>query len=124
MKITLTATEYELMTIIWNLGQASVRDVMEQLPKNRDLAYTSVATILRILEKKKILRYEASGRKHVFIPQISRDMFVKETTTEIIAELFDNDPLELVAYLLKDTKLNKKDLDSLKTLIEKKSKKS
>ena len=51
-------------------------------------------------------------------------MFVKETTTEIIAELFDNDPLELVAYLLKDTKLNKKDLDSLKTLIEKKSKKS
>ena len=54
MKITLTATEYELMTIIWNLGQASVRDVMEQLPKNRDLAYTSVATILRILKEKNI----------------------------------------------------------------------
>jgi predicted transcriptional regulator len=49
----LTETELELMTILWKLGEGSVNDVLAELPQGRDLAYTSVSTILRILEQKK-----------------------------------------------------------------------
>lgn len=117
MKIILTATEYELMSIIWNLGQASIREVMDHLPVTRKLAYTSVATIIRILEKKKILYSRMVDRKHIFIPKVSKSEFIKQTTSEIISELFDNNPVELVTYLLKENKLSNNELVNLKNLI-------
>ena len=55
-KSLLTKTELELMNLLWDLGEGSVRDVMAALPQDRDLAYTSVSTILRILEKKEFLK--------------------------------------------------------------------
>ena len=58
----LTQVELEHMSILWKLGQGSVNDVLEALPKGRPLAYTSVSTILRILEQKGYLSHKASGR--------------------------------------------------------------
>lgn len=124
MKVKLTAVEYELMTILWKLGQGSVRDVMEHLSANRQLAYTSVSTMLRILQKKEILHYEKSGRTHVYVPKISKSSFVKDTLSEIVTELFAGQPLELAAYLLKENTLSDKELSELKKLIQKKSRMS
>ncbi len=57
----LTKVELELMTILWRLGEGSVTHVLGELPDGRDLAYTSVSTILRILEQKKILKARKEG---------------------------------------------------------------
>lgn len=122
MKIKLTAVEYELMTVLWTLGQGTVRDVMESLPKERKLAYTSVSTMLRILQKKQLLHYEKSGRQHIYTPKISKSYFIKDTVSEVVSELFDGSPIELAAFLLKDVSLNKEEIASLKALIQKKSK--
>lgn len=122
MKIKLTAVEYELMTVLWTLGQGTVRDVMESLPKERKLAYTSVSTMLRILQKKQLLHYEKSGRQHIYAPKISKSYFIKDTVSEVVSELFDGSPIELAAFLLKDVSLNKEEIASLKALIQKKSK--
>ncbi len=59
--IQLTATELELMMILWKIGKGSVRDIMDQLPAERDLAYTSVSTIIRILEKKGFVAATKAG---------------------------------------------------------------
>jgi predicted transcriptional regulator len=122
MKIKLTAVEHELMTILWHLKQGSVRDVMEQLPADRRLAYTSVSTMLRILQKKGVLHYEKSGRTHVYIPKISKLAFVKDTISEVVTELFSGNPIELASYLLHDDFLTQEELSSLKELIRKKEK--
>ncbi len=115
----LTETELELMTIIWRLGEGSVSDVLEQLPKERNLAYTSVSTILRILEQKHILKARKEGRGHVYIPQIRKTDYEAKTVRHVVERVFNGTPVALVRQLLDSVELNEADLKELKGLINK-----
>ena len=114
----LTETELELMTILWRLEEGSVGDVIEQLPEERDLAYTSVSTILRILEQKKILRARKEGRGHVYVPQIKKSEYEAKAVRHVVDRVFDGTPVALVRQLLDTVKLDANDLKELKSLIE------
>ena len=113
----LTETELELMTILWRLEQGTVADVIDQLPKERDLAYTSVSTILRILEQKSILKTRKEGRGHVYIPQIKKPEYEAKTIKHVVDRVFDGTPMALVRQLLDSDQLNENDLKELKFLI-------
>lgn len=113
----LTETELELMTILWSLGEGSVADVIEQLPKERDLAYTSVSTILRILEQKKILKTRKEGRGHIYIPQVKKSEYEAKTVRHVVDRVFDGTPVALVRQLLNSGSLSDNDLKELKKLI-------
>ncbi len=114
----LTETELELMTILWKLGEGSVADVIEQLPKERDLAYTSVSTILRILEQKNILEARKEGRGHIYIPLLMKNDYEIKTVKHVVARVFDGTPVALVRQLLDSVKLDEKDLKELRNLID------
>jgi predicted transcriptional regulator len=114
----LTETELELMTILWRLGEGSVADVIEQLPKERDLAYTSVSTILRILEQKKVLKARKEGRGHIYTPELKKADYEAKTVKHVVDRVFDGTPVALVRQLLDTVKLNEGDLNELKKLIE------
>ena len=115
----LTQTELELINILWKLEEGTVSEVMEHLPKNRDLAYTSVSTILRILEQKKVLKTRKEGRGHVYIPMISKKEYETRTIKDVVEKVFDGTPLALAKQLISNTKLSKAELSELKNLIEK-----
>jgi predicted transcriptional regulator len=115
----LTETELELMTILWRLGEGSVTDVIEQLPKERDLAYTSVSTIMRILEQKEILKTRKEGRGHIYTPQLKKNDYEAKTVKHVVDHVFDGTPMALVRQLLGSVKLDEKDLKELKSLIGK-----
>ena len=68
----LTEVELEFMNELWALGEGTVRDVLDQLPEGRELAYTSAATILRILEQKNFVTSRKEGKRHVFVPLLAR----------------------------------------------------
>ena len=115
----LTQTELELIHILWKLEEGTVTEVIEHLPKNRDLAYTSVSTILRILEQKKILKTRKEGRGHVYIPMITKQEYETRTIKDVVEKVFDGTPIALAKQLINTTKLNKEELGELKKLIEK-----
>lgn len=115
----LTDTELELMTILWRLGEATVNDVIAQLPKERNLAYTSVSTILRILEQKEILQTRKEGRGHIYTPQIEKSEYEAKTVKHVVDRVFDGTPLALVRQLLSSGQLSESDLKELKSLIVK-----
>jgi len=114
----LTETELELMTILWKLEQGTVADVIDQLPKERDLAYTSVSTILRILEQKNILKTLKEGRGHVYIPQIKKSEYEAKTVKHVVDRVFEGTPMALVRQLLDSGRLDENDLKELKHLID------
>ncbi len=114
----LTETELELMTILWKLAQGTVADVIDQLPKGRDLAYTSVSTILRILEQKNILKTRKEGRGHVYIPRIKKSEYEAKTVKHVVDRVFDGTPMALVRQLLDSGRLDENDLKELKHLID------
>lgn len=115
----LTDVELELMTILWKLSEGSVSDVIEQLPKNRDLAYTSVSTILRILEQKGVLKTRKEGRGHVYIPALKKPDYESRTVKDVVNRVFDGTPVALVKQLLDSVKINEAEVQQLKELIKK-----
>lgn len=115
----LTETELKLMTILWKLEEGSVADVIEQLPKERNLAYTSVSTILRILEQKGIVTTRKEGRGHIYIPKFKKPDYEARTVKHMVDKVFDGTPVALVRQLLDTVHLNEADLKELKNLIKK-----
>jgi predicted transcriptional regulator len=118
----LTDVELELISILWKIKEGSVNDVMAFLPPERELAYTSVSTILRILEQKKILKTRKEGRGHVYIPLLTKDEYEKKTIKHVVGKVFDS-PMALVKQLLDSTKLTEAELKEIKDLISKSEKK-
>lgn len=119
----LTEVELELMTILWRLGEGSVADVMENLPSNRELAYTSVSTILRILEQKVVLKTRKEGRGHVYIPLLKKSDYEAKTVKHVVEKVFNGTPVALVRQLLDSVNVGQEEISELKDLISKLEKK-
>jgi predicted transcriptional regulator len=116
----LTEVELELMNIVWRLGGGSVNDVLAALPAERPLAYTSVSTILRILEQKGVLASEKVGRGHRYLPLLDKPTYEAFAVTDVVGKLFDGQPLALVRRLVDASQLSRKDLAALKALLDEK----
>lgn len=121
-KYSLTPVELELMEILWKLSQGTVRDVMAELPAKRSLAYTSVSTILRILEQKNVLTTKKIGKQHIYIPLFSKKTFASHSVNKIVKQIFSGNSAELVAYLMHKKDISLDELDAIQTIIDAKKK--
>jgi predicted transcriptional regulator len=122
----LTDVELEFMAIVWRLGQATVKDVLMHLPKDRDLAYTTAATVMKILDQKGYLKCQKDSFAHTFTPIISKMEYEKSFLEHTVAHIFDGEPVALVQRLLGSTRIHKDEIqkieDALKSLPRKNKK--
>ena len=116
----LTEVENELMQILWKLGEGSVGDVLAELPPVRKLAYTSVSTIMRILEQKGVLSTRKEGRGHVYIPMLRKEQYEALTVRHVVDKVFAGTPMALVKQLLSTADLSPNELGEIRRLIRKK----
>jgi predicted transcriptional regulator len=117
----LTESELELMTILWRLEGATVNEVLAALPSDRPLAYTSVSTILRILEQKGVVTSEKIGRGHRYLPAVAKDDYEGFAIDQMVDTVFDGQPLSLVRRLFDGVGLTRKDLAALRALLDDKA---
>lgn len=115
----LTDVELELMLIIWKIGEGSTHDVLANLPPHRNLAYTSVSTILRILEQKGILEARKEGRGHIYIPILKKSDYEARAVKHVIEHVFDKTPTALVRQLIHSVKMDKEDILQIKEMLNK-----
>jgi len=118
----LTEVELEFMNELWALGEGTVRDVLDQLPKERNLAYTSAATILRILEQKEFVTSRKEGKSHVYIPALGKDAYQSRSLKDLSMKLFDGTPASLVARLVNDDALTDEALGQIRALVDRRLK--
>jgi predicted transcriptional regulator len=116
--VQLTATELELMMILWSIGEGSVKDIMAELPEDRDLAYTSVSTIIRILEKKGIVAATKVGRGHVYRPIVEQSDYETSSVSSLVDNVFKGAPLSIVKCLIEQDKFSESDLNELQKLLK------
>lgn len=114
----LTEVELEFMSRLWDLGEATVRDVLDTLAEGRKLAYTSAATILRILEQKQFVTSTKQGKTFTYRPSLSKDSYQSRTLRNLSEKLFDNTPASLVARLVDDNDLSEEELDEIRALLD------
>ena len=118
----LTEVELEFMNELWALGEGTVRDVLERLPEDRNLAYTSGATILRILEQKAFVTSRKEGKSHVYVPALAKDAYQSRSLKDLSAKLFDDTPASLVAALVNDNELTEEALGQIRALVDRRLK--
>lgn len=117
----LTAVELEMMNVIWRIGPCSVAQVQEQLRPQRELAYTSVSTIVRILEQKGYVTSQKEGRGHVYAAAISKENYQSLSLTRIVRNVFDGAPSLLVQRLLATETLTPEELAQIESLLREKA---
>ncbi|WP_228030535.1 BlaI/MecI/CopY family transcriptional regulator [Gimesia benthica] len=114
----LTPYELELMDVIWDLGEASVQDVCDALPRN--LAYTTVMTTLSLLvQKKKVLKRVKNGRAYIYQPVVSREEVSRSMLGQIKQVLLKDSLPSLMLNLLEEEKISEDDINALKEAIRK-----
>jgi len=115
---TLTEAELRLMDVLWRRDQATVSDVVEALG-DPPLAYNTVLTTLRILEKKGYVRHRAVGRAFVYSPRIDQGEAQTNVIDYVVSRFFDNSPRALMLKLLDNEELSENEARRLRALLEK-----
>ncbi len=114
--VLLTGREMDIMNVLWRLGSGTVSEVQAEL--HDELAYTTVLTILRTLEKKGHVGHEAEGRAHRFLPLVERQEAQESAIRRMVRKLFAGSPELLMAQLLAERGLSEDQLRRLRDLVE------
>ena len=109
------------MTILWRLGGGTVHAVIAELPPGRSLAYTSVSTMLRILEHKRFVcsRKTEAGRGHVYVPAVAKAEYELTAIRQVVGRVFDGAAVSLVRRLVEEDALTQEELDAMREIIRK-----
>ena len=116
MGSALTDREMDIMAVLWELGSATVTEVQERL--DDELAYTTVLTILRILEEKGIVRHEKEGRAHRFLPRLARAEAGQTVLDRLREKVFSGSSELLMTHLVSNEDLPVETIRKLQALLD------
>jgi BlaI family transcriptional regulator, penicillinase repressor len=115
---TLTEQELEIMKVVWERKTSTVRDVYEALRERKGVAYTTVMTMMNILESKGHLVKRPEGRAYVYEPSQAQTQVISGMVQEFVDRVFDGAARPLVLSLLQERKLSREDLEEISRLID------
>jgi len=114
---TLTEAELRIMEVLWDQGPGTVQQVLEALPGNPTLAYNSVLTTIRILERKGYVEHVKDGRAHVYRPLLERKAASRSEIKHLVGRFFRDSHEDLVLNILEDRGLEAAELEQLKKIL-------
>jgi len=115
---TFTEAELRLLKVLWDKGHATVQHVLEDLPEKTPLAYNSVLTTIRILEKKGYVKHIKDGRAHVYTPLVARQEATRSEIRRLVSRFFGNSHELLVLNILEDQNVDAAELNRLRKMLE------
>jgi predicted transcriptional regulator len=110
---TLTEQELEIMKIVWERESATVRDVYEALLERRKVAYTTVMTMMKILEQKKYLKKTQADRAYVYRPAQPKGQVIGDMVRDFVNRVFNGSAEPLLVHLVEEHDLSQEDLDEI-----------
>lgn len=114
---TLTEAELRVMNVLWSKGTASVQQVLDGLPETLDLAYNSVLTTIRVLEKKGYVEHSKDGRAHIYKALIGRADASRSEVRRLVHRFFGNSQ-ELLLNLLEEQDIDADELNRLRQMLQ------
>lgn len=117
-KRTLARSELEIARVVWELGEATVRQVADALPEERGIDFWTVQTYLRRLKDKGYLKTRKQGRSNVYLPAVEPDAVVSEVTDDFINQLFDGEAMPLFQHLIDARGLSDSEIDQLQASLD------
>lgn len=109
----LTDAELEIMQVLWELDKATVREVHDRIRARREVAYTTIMTLMKILEEKGHLTRCKRGRAYRYEPVRSKSQVISGMVDEFLSRVFDGSVRPLLVSLARDRKLSEQDLEEI-----------
>jgi predicted transcriptional regulator len=119
-KPVLAAQELEIMKVVWNSGASTVRDVYEALLERRKIAYTTVMTMMNILEQKGYLKKTQKDRAYVYQAAKPQKQVIRGMVREFVDRVFNGSAEPLLLHLVEDRRLSQDDLDQIRSMLKEK----
>jgi BlaI family penicillinase repressor len=114
--LTLTGQELEIMKIVWERDSVTVRDVYEALLERRKVAYTTVMTMMKILEQKQYLKKNQADRAYVYRPAQPKRQVIGDMVRDFVNRVFNGSAEPLLVHLVEEHNLSREDLDEIAQL--------
>lgn len=114
----LTSNEEQVMGIIWQLEKALVREVLNLYPEPKP-PYTTLASIIKQLEKKGYLDHQTYGTTHEYFPLISKNTYQHRSFNQMVKNYFEGSAKNVLSFMVAENKLSEKDLNELEEMVEK-----
>lgn len=116
--IILTRQELQIMKVVWELGNATVKEVCDIMSQAKPVAYTTILTLMGILEEKGALVHTRAGRAFVYSPVLSRQQATRNQVRDVINRFFDGRPEGLIEYVLENESIAADQIENVKNLAE------
>jgi BlaI family transcriptional regulator, penicillinase repressor len=113
-----TESELEILQVLWEKGEATVREVHEELAKHKDAGYTTTLKLLQIMFEKKLVTRDDSSKTHIYSPAVSREKTQKQLVGKMINSLFAGSPGQLVMQALGNHQASQEELDEIQKLLD------
>lgn len=113
-----TESELEILQVLWDKGQATVREVHEELARTKDIGYTTALKLLQIMFEKGLVSRDDSAKTHIYVPAVTREKTQKQLVGKMINTLFSGSPGQLVMQALGNHNASKEELDEIQKLID------
>jgi BlaI family penicillinase repressor len=117
-KPVLTEQELEIMKIIWRLGDVTVRQVYEELLKGRKIAYTTVMTMMGILEEKKFLKKTSSEKAHVYRTAQAKSLVMSRMVKEFVERVFNGSAKPLLVHLVESEQVTQEEIEEIADIVK------
>ena len=115
---TLTEAELRIMNVLWLKGAGTVQLILDSLAEKPALAYNSVLTTIRVLERKGYVKHSKDGRAHVYAPLVGRKEATRSEIRHLVGRFFKNSHEQLVLNLLEDRGIEADELARLRAMLE------
>lgn len=113
----LTRAEEQIMHVLWKLGNAFVKDIIDELPDPKP-AYNTVSTIVRILEKKGFVSHDAFGKSHRYFTTIPKEDYTKMHMKSFVKNYFNNSYEKMVSFFAREKSINMEEMEEIMKIIE------
>jgi predicted transcriptional regulator len=118
--IILTRQELQIMKVVWELGNATVKEVCDIMSQTKPVAYTTILTLMGILEEKGALNHTRAGRAFVYTPVLSRQQATRNQVRDVINRFFDGRPTALIEDIIENEAISADKMDVVRSLAESK----
>ena len=110
--------ELQLLSVLWGRGPSTVREVMAAMPDGKRRAYTSVLSVMQVMEKKGLLTHSTEGRTHVYKPTVSRSQTLRPMLRALVRNVFGGSTASAVQHLLNETNVPDDELAEIARLLD------
>ena len=114
--------QLQIMQVLWDKKRATAREITDAINELEPIAHSTVQTLLRGLEEKRAAGHEADDRTFVFFPLVEEEQFKQSATRDLVERVFGGSVGSLVAHLLKNERVSRKELEAIRKLINRRTK--